>query len=258
MTAPTDRRPPASDDDTPWPTPRTDGATPETAFRVPFSIGLGLALVAWSVFSQVFVGAAAVALGLDVDDPAALRIVIVGSQLTTLLGALWILHVTGRLSWRLAGPVAPSSVDVPAGIWRGLAGYGMVVLWITAYAAVFGEPEAVEQSLLQDAGSSTAVVVTSVLAAVLLAPLVEEVVFRGVLFQAARRRLGVAAGAVLSSAVWTAVHVELYARPVALGAIFLLGLWFGWVFHRSGRLMVAVLAHATFNAINLGFALAGG
>lgn len=245
-----------------WPVPRTDGATPDTAFRVPWSIGVGLALVAWSVVAQILVGVAGVALGVDVEDAAQLRAVVVASQVVTLAGGLWLLHVTGRLSWRLAGPVAPASADVLRGIGHGAVGYGLVLVWATVYSLVFGEPAPVEQSLLEDAGASTSVIVMSVLAAVLLAPLVEEFVFRGVLFQAARRHLGLVAGILLSSAVWTVVHVELLPgvgtfQPVAIGAIFILGLWFGWSFHRTGKLVVVILAHATFNAVNLGLVIAG-
>lgn len=246
-----------------WPVPRTDGATAEDAFRVPFSIAIGLGLVAWSVLAQVLVGTFAVTLGVDVGDATQLRVVIVASQVVTLIGALWLLHAQGRLSWRLLGPVAPASVDVLRGLGHGAIGYAIVLLWATAFAAVFGQPDPVEQTLLQDAGQSTAVVVASVLAAVLLAPVVEEVVFRGVLFQAARRQLGLAGGIVLSAVVWTLVHVELLPgvgtfQPVAVGAILLLGLWFAWSFHRTGKLVVVVVAHAAFNAVNLGLSLAAG
>lgn len=243
-----------------WPTPRTDGAMPENAFRVPWSIAMGLALVAWSVISQVLVGGSAVSLGVDIEDPTQLRVVILGSQLVTLLGALWILHVSGRLSWRLAGPVAPKSLDVVRGLGNGAIAYAIVLLWAGVYTLAFGEPDPVDQALLEGAGASTSVIVTSVLAAVLLAPLVEEVIFRGVLMQAARRRLGLVGGIFLSSFVWTMVHAELLPgvgtfQPVAVGAIFILGLWLGWVFHRTGAIVVPIVAHATFNAVNLGVAL---
>ncbi len=243
-----------------WPTPRTDGATPETAFRVPFSILVGMGLVAWSVVAQVFVGGFAVSLGIDIDDATQLRVVIIASQVVTLVGGLWLLHMSGRLSWRLTGPVAPTSLDVLRGLGMGAAGYAIVLLWAGIFTAVFGEPAPVDQALLQDAGASTSVVVTSVLAAVLMAPVVEEILFRGVLFQAARRQLGLVGGIVLSAFVWTMVHAELLPgvgtfQPVAVGAIFLLGLWFGWVFHRSGTIVVPIVAHAVFNAVNLGVAL---
>ncbi len=254
-----DLTPPLADDP-PWPEPRTDGPGPQDAFRVPFTPAIGLALVLWTFLAQLLVGTVAAVGGMDFDDPTQLRIIIIAAQVVTLAGALGTMQSSGRLSWRLAGPVRPQSKDVAVGVAVGVGGYVIVLLWAIAFGLVFGEPEPVEQSLLQDVSSSTPVIVTSVLAAVLMAPIVEEVVFRGVLFQALRRQVGLWPAALLSGVVWTAVHVELFPpvgsfQPVAIGAIFLLAIWLAWIFHRTGTIVVAVLGHATFNAINLGIAV---
>lgn len=83
-----------------------------------------------------------------------------------------------------------------------------------------------------------------VLAVVVVTPLVEEWFYRGMLLAALVRRFGPAAGAVISSLVFAAVHQELILLPgLFLFALVLAGLTI-W----TGRLGVAVLAHAAFNA----------
>jgi uncharacterized protein len=76
----------------------------------------------------------------------------------------------------------------------------------------------------------------------LLAPLCEEVTFRGYVLSAfARRRPAAAiAGAALLFAV---MHVD----PVRFVAVFALGVLFGWLAWRSGSIWPAVAAHAANN-----------
>ncbi|MFT5222824.1 MAG: membrane protease YdiL (CAAX protease family), partial [Glaciecola sp.] len=235
--------------DVAWPTPRTDGITAEAAFRVPFSIGIGIGLVAWTFVAQLLVGIVAVALGIDLDDGGALRVIVVIAQIVTVAGTIFILRQSGRLSWRLWGPTRPSLRDLGVGLGAGLAGYAIVLAWIFLFTSIFGQPDPVEQALLRDVGTSVTVIVTSFLAAVLMAPIVEEIVFRGVLFQALRRRLGLIGAMAVSAGIFTGVHVELYPpggafQPVAVVALFLLGAWLAYSFHRSGSLTVPILAHA--------------
>lgn len=247
-------------DDRPWPEPRTDGTTPETALRVPFSIGIGLSLVIWSVVAQLVAAIFFAAAGTDLDSPVSLRMVVVASQGLTLAGALLAMRASGRLSWRLWGPTRPQVRDLAMGLGVGLAGYAIVITWAVLYTVAFGEPAPTDQALLEDLSVSTTVLVLSFVAAAVLAPVVEEVIFRGVLFQAARRQLGLWPGVALSTFVFTVVHVELYPplglfQPVGLGGLVLLGAWLAWMFHRTGSLAVPIIGHAVFNAINLTIAV---
>ena len=78
--------------------------------------------------------------------------------------------------------------------------------------------------------------------AVLLAPLVEELVFRGFLFDAWQRRWGWLASAVLTSAVFAVYH-RLFANA------FLGSLVFICVLRRTGSLWTAIIAHAVSNLL---------
>lgn len=84
-------------------------------------------------------------------------------------------------------------------------------------------------------------------AAVLVAPIWEEVFFRGLAYTACKRRFGVAAGAALSAVFFALLHSEpLYFRI----PIFLLGVCLALLYEFSGCLYVPMLAHAVANAIS--------
>lgn len=241
-----------------WPQPRIDGTDAASAFRVPFSIGVGLSLVVWTFVAQLITVMVFTAVGVDLaGNVLAGRVAVLAAQVLALAVLLLALRATGRLTWRLLGPTRTRWRHVGVGLGVGLGGYVLVVAWAVLWTAVVGEPAPTEQMLLDDLGTSRAVVVATYLAVVVLAPLVEEVVFRGVLFQAARRRLGLAGGVLLSAGVFTLVHVELLQplQAASLGALFLLGAWLAVMFHRTGTLLVPVLGHAVFNAINLTLAV---
>lgn len=87
-----------------------------------------------------------------------------------------------------------------------------------------------------------------VLLAVVLAPLAEEFVFRGVLYAAFRKtRLGVIGSGIMLSAVWSAMHWGY--SPQNLVALFCLGLLFAYIVWRTGSLWPAIVGHAANNMV---------
>lgn len=89
-----------------------------------------------------------------------------------------------------------------------------------------------------------------VLAAVVLAPLWEEISFRGFLLSAmAKSRLGFWPAALLSSGLWTALHLG-YSWP-GLASVFLAGIGMSWIMLRTGSMRAVVVAHAVVNAFSL-------
>lgn len=83
-----------------------------------------------------------------------------------------------------------------------------------------------------------------VVLAVVLAPLCEEFIFRGLLFRGLRRDLSLPWAAVASAAVFAIIHPSLGVVPV-----FGLGLACAIAYERSGWLLAPVLAHATYNGV---------
>jgi uncharacterized protein len=79
------------------------------------------------------------------------------------------------------------------------------------------------------------------------APLVEEIFFRGFLFQGFRQRYGWQIGMLLSSAIFAAAHLD----PVALIPTFILGNVLAYVYHRSNSVWPGILLHFLVNAFGL-------
>ena len=78
-----------------------------------------------------------------------------------------------------------------------------------------------------------------------VAPLGEELVFRGLLFPWLRGRLGVAAAAVLSGLIFAILH----GAPILIPALTAIGTALALLYHRCGSLWPVILAHGAFNGI---------
>jgi membrane protease YdiL (CAAX protease family) len=82
------------------------------------------------------------------------------------------------------------------------------------------------------------------LAVVVIAPVVEEVFFRGFLFQGFRKKYGWVSAMLLSSGIFAAAHLD----PVALVPTFVLGVVLTYVYHRSNSVWPGVILHFLVNA----------
>jgi membrane protease YdiL (CAAX protease family) len=80
-----------------------------------------------------------------------------------------------------------------------------------------------------------------------LAPLVEETVFRGVLYQWLRKSLPVWAAAGISAAIFAAAH----AIPTIFPWLFVTGLALALVFEYGGTLYCSMLLHGLINGVNV-------
>ncbi|MFZ9930894.1 MAG: CPBP family intramembrane glutamic endopeptidase [Ilumatobacteraceae bacterium] len=79
------------------------------------------------------------------------------------------------------------------------------------------------------------------------APLVEEIVYRGLIQQALQSRLNDVVAVVVAAAFFAFVHLQAIEFP----GLFLFGLVLGACFMRTGRLGMGILAHVGFNAVGL-------
>ena len=87
--------------------------------------------------------------------------------------------------------------------------------------------------------------------AIILAPLFEECLFRGILLPLMARRFGVGPGIFFSSLIFAAIHFHLPSMvPLCTVAM---GFSLGYLY--SGSLWVPVTMHALFNGVNLGLLL---
>lgn len=80
---------------------------------------------------------------------------------------------------------------------------------------------------------------------VVAAPVVEELLYRGVLYGSLRHRVGTPLAAAFSAAVFAVVHLE----PTLWPPLFAVGVGLALVFERTGSLVPGMLAHAVVNGV---------
>lgn len=85
------------------------------------------------------------------------------------------------------------------------------------------------------------------LAAGLITPFAEELLFRGVLLNWLRNILGPWPGIVISAAVFGLIHIE----PTWALIAGLLGLYMGWLYVRSGSIWASIAFHVAYNSTGL-------
>lgn len=266
-----------------WPDDAADSERrgPPSWFRVPWSwVDWGMALLFTIFFGAAVAGVLAVFLGLDPTEGIGLVVMGIVTQVAGLAGFLGWLAARDSLTWHLLGHRRPRASHLGWGLAAGIGGYiGFVVLMTAALRLIGIEELPQQESLLGILEGDTVVVVLGVLMVVVLAPLVEEVVYRGIIFQGMRDVIGrslerrevepstrdraafwLAAGG--SSIIFGIVHVELLLRGgvydptgwVSITGITLLAVWFSWLLHRTGSIVVPMIAHGVFNGTMLGLA----
>ena len=114
------------------------------------------------------------------------------------------------------------------------------------------EPQEMVRFLERDGSQAARLVVA--FSAVVLAPFQEELIFRGYLYGVARRYVGPAAGAVLVSLLFAAVHLH----TPSFAGLFVLAMCLTLAYEWTGCLLVPMAMHAMFNSITVVHLLAGG
>jgi len=134
-----------------------------------------------------------------------------------------------------------------AGLLGGLAMFAVVLgLGTLQSVVVHVRPEQSVVGALAGARDPLLIGAFAVVACV-VAPFVEELVFRGLLFNALRRYVPFALAAPLSALLFAYAH----ATPSALVPLWGGGIVLAYVYARTGALTASMLSHATFNTINV-------
>ncbi|HET6891863.1 MAG TPA: CPBP family intramembrane glutamic endopeptidase [Pyrinomonadaceae bacterium] len=134
------------------------------------------------------------------------------------------------------------------GLWRSVfLAFGLFAL-ANAVGKLLGadKPTQLEQLI----NSSLAARYTIAILAVLTAPFVEEFVYRGILFAALQRLVGIVGAAVVVLGLFTVIHVPQYWPNFGvIAAIGLLSLALTIVRAYTGRLLPCIVIHLVFNGI---------
>lgn len=172
--------------------------------------------------------------------------------------AVWV-HWRHGAAGRLTGP-RPGGVQAAlVGVGWGLAAFVVlnviVGLAIQLGAQALGVDVPETQQSLREATRDPRQIPWFVVSAVLVAPLAEELFFRGMLYPALRRRIGMWGGILISAAAFAAAHLltegTLGGGALVFVLILPLGILLAWLYERRGTLAVPVALHMTFNLVTM-------
>ena len=194
------------------------------------------------------------AIGYFIDSDDVSFVLALAGQYVGNLGVLWLL----RRSKDNAG--LGFSIE-PRDVFYIGAGLGLQFILALAFLPISqwlfpdGVPPQQVAEMLGDGDATMLVRLSLIVAAVVLAPVTEELVFRGVLlrsFENHSRRLAM----VVTAAIFSAVHILgldpdrlLASAVVVLPPIFVLGLVLAWLTLRTKRLGPAIFLHSGWNLL---------
>ena len=214
-----------------------------------FVAGFG-ASIAWTLGSNWFF-----ATGFDAEalSEGARWFLWLGGLLMSLVLPVWFLRLSLAGAWGSTGRVFDirlRSMLSPSNLVTGLAG-GLASLWVLMVFGLalwlgghrFDESLALSRTF---AGWGEASFALDVFFGAMLAPFVEEVLFRGFLFNGLKNEWGVRAGVIISSAIFAFAHH--YDAAGACG-VFIYGMIFCSIYQRTNRLSLAITVHAANNLV---------
>lgn len=242
--------------------PGIDGALIDQDRNFP-AMWQSLGWVALFLVAQIIAGVIAIAIAAAIDDSgrklseltsdlsfvAGPTIASLVASSTALLALLFLyLNRHGRAAriglnrWSRIGAV-------PTLCWAiGLIGLGLTLNYgYTHFVIPDVEMQAQMRKLFAALPDTLANKILLFTAIALVAPLLEELLFRGLLQNALGHRLPVWAAILGAAALFGLVHMDLYAFPalMAMGAVF------GLLYHVTGSLRVTIIAHMVNNAAAL-------
>jgi len=247
--------------------------TPEWSWRGP-----GPVAVFWSVLPLAILAPTPLLLlaaplgGFEQLDPAVttLGIAFTTNVATTLIVALTVVGTGAALWGEIFGQHRIASPNLPAADRRGGAlgdvawGIALTVPIVVAAAALSAlliqGTGAVPESPLPPSVNSSALLL-NLISAALIAPLGEEILYRGVITQAWGRQSGARRAIIFSAIVFALAHTlniggesigdALVVAAVAFAARLPLGIALGWLWIRRQSLLATITLHAAYNALIL-------
>jgi len=173
-----------------------------------------------------------------------------------ILVALWRTRSRGRQAWRLLGFRARRPLTAIA---TGLAGYAVLIggagLALLALKLLGVSPEAPPNSqptpteMISSTSSPAALAIYFALI-VIVAPILEEILFRGFIYPGLRRTLAPFAAVVLTAALFATIHaIQPSSAPEQVMAIAAIGVLLAILYERSRSLLPCIAAHSLNNCL---------
>jgi len=170
----------------------------------------------------------------------------------SLVALVFLLLRKTKSHWRAAfGPVGQPWFRLwlePAlfGVGFILPAFGLHYISQTVLAQLGHEPMVQEAVKMVMATEHPVEVALQVISVIIMAPIAEELLFRGILFNTIKHAGYPLAGMFASAVLFALVH----GSVALMLPLFVMGFALAWLYERSGSLIAPIVMHATFNAIN--------
>ena len=188
------------------------------------------------------------------DEQATLRIVIQSISFHMIgLGIVVLSLLRRRVTWRDAFGLEPRAIlkNIGAGAMFYLAVLPFLVFYTFVYQTVLrgmGHEIMMQEVALVVAGEQSFWMRLYLAGlAVVLAPLFEEILFRGIGLPLIARKWGVAPAIVLVSLFFAAIHFHL----PSMMPLFVIAVAFSLAYIHTGSIVVPIVMHALFNGVNV-------
>jgi membrane protease YdiL (CAAX protease family) len=228
-----------------WP---ADAFSPRRCLIFVAGIGAAFALgLACASLAVLLGGPAPIRTGKNLQLTSGLLVAQIVAYIPLLAAALPLLPFAARRSLGEIGLHPPTGSDVRAGA------LGMIAMYVFAEAAAVLQKfafhvEGTQQAVRLFGTTHDRTLIYGLIGlAVFIAPVVEELLFRGFVFNALLRYVNVGLAAVVSGIIFGIAHFDATAFfPLACGGIVL-----ALVYYRTGSLTASMLTHGAFNAVNV-------
>lgn len=172
--------------------------------------------------------------GMKADDPIVLVALSATASIITLIIFLW-------RKWSPVGKTYIQSKPWATLIWSAVAALGVVIPSVWLQEQMPALPDTAGEMLTKIISTPGGYFVIA-----LLAPVVEEVVFRGAILRTLLSSMQSKWGAICISA---ALFALMHANPAQMPHAFLMGWLMGWLYMRTGSIIPAVVFHWANNTV---------
>jgi membrane protease YdiL (CAAX protease family) len=213
--------------------------------RQPWGLGEAAGAYLGGIAVAVVAGSIAVSAGAGTTDAVTTTVTFLGEWVGFVGVPVWLKRTRNAdFGLRFAGVR-----DVALGVAAGLGVWAVVLLYAVVLRQFDGVNLGHEAQQLSGHGLGPGFVAFALSAAV-GAPFAEELFFRGLLQPAMQRRVGPVVGLVVTAILFGLAHAS--GNPIeAIPPLSLVGLVFGALAWRTGRLGPGIVAHMTFNGITV-------
>jgi membrane protease YdiL (CAAX protease family) len=176
-------------------------------------------------------------------------LVSLGLPYLSVLGAVYLVALRWRgLSWFDLGLRPAVAFWYARAIYLGIAAYLLIAMASALVGQLLGGlPVNPQIKQLVPSGITLWGSLTMALMVCLVAPFIEEILFRGILYAWLRRRWGIVVSSLVSGICFSLLH----GIPWLIPAIAVLGVLLAVIYEKSGSLWPSIVAHAIFNSVTV-------